>query len=61
MAKGIQNVSKLRQAADQVSLPKIAVDVLDLMFIQLEAMNEKIDTLEARIHAWHRQNDLVSV
>ena len=40
MAKGIQNVSKLRRCR-RVSLPKVATDVLDLMFTQLEAMNEK--------------------
>ena len=57
MAKGIHNVSKLKQAVGQMSLPKAATDVLGLMFTQLEAMNEKIDTLEERIHAWHRQNE----
>ena len=34
-------------------------NVLRLMLSSqgLEAMNEKIDTFEERIHAWHRQND----
>ena len=39
------------------SRPYIAKDVLGLMFTQLEAMNERIDMLEACIHTWHRQND----
>jgi transposase len=55
-AQGTQNLCKLKTAAEQAALPKNAMDVLDLAFDQLDALNKSIKALEMRIHAWHKSN-----
>jgi transposase len=56
-AQGAQNLCKLKTAAEQAALPKNAMDVLDLLFDQLDALNRSIKALEMRIHAWHKSNE----
>ena len=56
-AQGTQNLCKLKQAAEQGSLTKTAIDVLELLFDQLDALNKNIKALELRIHTWHKSNE----
>ena len=56
-AQGTQNLFKLKQAAEQGSLTKTAMDVLELLFDQLDALNKNIKALELRIHTWHKSNE----
>jgi transposase len=56
-AQGTQNLYKLKQAAEQGSLTKTAIDVLELLFDQLDALNKNIKALELRIHTWHKSNE----
>ena len=55
--QGTQNLFKLKQAAEQGSLTKTAMDVLDLLFDQLDALNKSIKASELRIYAWHKSNE----
>jgi transposase len=57
-AQGTQNLCKLKQAAQQGSLTQTAMDVLELLFDQLDALNKSIKALELRIHAWHKSNEV---
>ena len=55
-AQGTQNLCKLKTAAEQGALSKTALDVLTLLFNQLDALNKSIRALEVRIHAWQKSN-----
>ena len=55
-AQGTQNLGKLKQAAEDGSLSKTVMDVLNLLFDQLDGLNKRIKELELRIHAWHKNN-----
>jgi transposase len=57
VAKGPQQVSALlqRMAADD-SVPALAREMLGLLAGQLEVLNAKLKAIEARLMAWHRQN-----
>lgn len=55
-AQGTQNLGKLKQAAEDGALSKTVMDVLNLLFDQLDGLNKRIKELELRIHAWHKNN-----
>ena len=48
---------KRHAAAQEAALPKAAIDVLDVLFDRLDALNKSIKALEMRIHAWHKSNE----
>jgi len=55
--KGPQQIAELqrRLAADE-SVPALAREMLALLADQLEGLNAKLKTIEARLMAWHRQD-----
>jgi transposase len=56
-AKGPQNVTELLQrvAADE-DVPALARDMINQLAGQIDGLNAKLKAIEARIMAWHRQN-----
>jgi transposase len=57
-AKGVAKVSDLRQRAhaEEAGVPALALDMLRLLASQLEALELKLKTIEARLMAWHKQD-----
>ncbi len=55
--KGPQQVSELLQrVAGEESVPALAREMLGVLASQLEALNAKVKAIEARLMAWHRQD-----
>jgi transposase len=55
--KGPQQVAELlRRVAAEESVPALAREMLGVLANQLEVLNAKLKALEARLMAWHRQN-----
>lgn len=55
--KGAQQVTELlRRVAAEESVPTLAREMLGMLAGQLEALNAKLKALEARLMAWHRQD-----
>jgi transposase len=56
-AKGPQQVSELlRRVAAEESVPALAREMLGMLAGQLEVLNAKLKTIEARLMAWHKQD-----
>src|SRR5579863_2463188 len=57
-AKGVAKVSELLQRAQaaEAGVPALALEVLGLLASQLEALDAKLKTIEAKMMAWHRTN-----
>jgi transposase len=56
-AKGPQQVSELlRRVAAEESVPALAREMLGMLAGQLEVLTAKLKTIEARLMAWHKQD-----
>jgi len=55
-AKGLGKVSELLQRAhaEAAGVPALALQMLDLLASQLDALDRKLKTIEARLMAWHK-------
>ncbi len=57
VAKGPQQVVELlRRLASEEGVPVLAREMIGLLAGQLEVVNAKLKTIEARLMAWHRQD-----
>jgi transposase len=55
--KGPQQIPELlRRLATEEDAPALAREMIGLLAGQLEALNAKLKAIEARVMAWHRQN-----
>jgi transposase len=57
-AKGLAKVSELLQRAHaaEAGVPALALEMLRLLASQLDALDVKLKTLEAKLMAWHKQD-----
>ena len=58
--QGLRNITKLEEKlADTTAspVPEIAWDVLNLLFLQVQTLSEKIGDLEKAIAMWHKNNE----
>ena len=55
--QGVRNLGILRGCLEQERLPAIAKEVLELLFVQIEAVSEQIKALEKQIHQWHKESE----
>src|SRR6202040_19507 len=57
VAKGPQQIVELmRRLATEESVPALAREMIGVLAEQLEAVNGKLKAIEARLMAWHRQD-----
>ena len=55
-AKGLGRVAELLQAAAAQGVPPLALEMLRLLAGQLDALDIKLKTIEAKLLAWHKQD-----
>jgi transposase len=57
VAKGPKQVTELRQClGDDAEVPALAREMIGILAAQLDAVAAKLKAIEARLMAWHRQN-----
>lgn len=59
-AKGLAKVSELLQRAhaEEAGVPPLALEMLRLLASQLDALEARIKTIEAKLIAWHKEDPL---